>query len=501
MINPLSFTSRTFNTIYVDLKTKYPDKPEWWVVMLAGLFDILHWYLDAFANNTFLATAITPEAVDNLLAYIDYFRSTASCSSVVVEVTLSDSCPLPYTFPREQLKFAVVKPDQHFIQMEGIAEEVFTTATKNVTIFEGRTIFNQAVGVCDGSAFQEFDMPDIDYLGGSASVSIGATLESALPYTPVDFLVESESTDAVYRVIRLPNGFSRLRFGDGVTGKLPTPGHKVWVTARFGGGTKGNFLTSGAAINYAGASPYVTGTTFVSAAASGGGEEETIDTAREIAPPLIRVNSRAVTERDFELLSLKFSTGISRVKVLPSYYGSGTVGIHIVPTGGGDPSTPLKTALQNYLIPITTLGRVDVRVRTPNYQAQGISAGIKMKGTKPFATAQALGLTFMKILVSEMAIEIYNTYRREGIAAAVTKINAYYGNTYTSTDYPVIEKLLINVGQNLPNWGVSLNPGDIYQLLEAIPNVSYSEVYTPASTITIAEAITFTAGTMSLVQL
>ncbi len=494
MRNPLSFTARTFNTIFYDLKIKFPDKPEWFILMLCGLFDIAHWYLDATANNALLESAYTPEAVDNLLAYLDYYRAPGEAANGTVNVTLAAGTTLPHTVAASDLRATVVKPDKQGVSIEALASHTFNALTEAVTFHEGEAV-TSSLGISDGSAWQTFIMPRASYINGSGEIIINSQV-----WTEVDFLIESGPTDKVYRLIRFPDGFTRVRFGDGVTGAIPGA-YSIDFTGRFGGGTAGNFITSGSTIFYAGGDVAVESLAFVSAQFSGGAAEETMDNARFMAPQLLKVNERAVTENDYRLLSLRFNAGIARAKCFPGYYGVGTVGIHVIPTGGGNASGGLKTALQNYLIPRTPLGAVDVRVRDTNKVTQSITVGLKMRPGTNFTLAQNYAKVFLGMLVADFGEEIVNKYATSGVAEAVTLINSYFSMAFTSTNYAAISALLDLLTDNVSNWGTSLNIGDIFQVAESIPNVLYSTVSLPIAQVNLANDFTFTMGTITVTAL
>ena len=81
--NPIQYTSRTFLTVLNDINNdpELRDKPEWFKRMVAGSHDILSEYENAIANQSFLRTAFTREAVSDLLALIDYYLSPKQTSS------------------------------------------------------------------------------------------------------------------------------------------------------------------------------------------------------------------------------------------------------------------------------------------------------------------------------------------------------------------------------------------------------------------------------------
>ena len=80
---PISYTSRTFNTVLNDINNDplLVDTPNWWKRMLAGIVDVLSMYENAIANQSFLRTAFTRQAVMDLCALIDYFLLPKQTSS------------------------------------------------------------------------------------------------------------------------------------------------------------------------------------------------------------------------------------------------------------------------------------------------------------------------------------------------------------------------------------------------------------------------------------
>jgi hypothetical protein len=460
--------------------------------MLCGLFDIAHWYVDAMANNSLLESAYTPEAVDNLLAYIDYYRSPGQASNGDIAVTLVTGTSLPYTVAASDLKFTAQKPDKQAVFVEALAAHTFNALTETITVNEGERV-STSLGLSDGTtAWQTFVMPRESYISGSGEIIINSQV-----WSEVDYLVESGPTDKVYRLIRFPDGFTRVRFGDGITGAIPGA-YQIEFSGRFGGGSQGNFRTSGAQLFYAGGDAAVASAAYVSTQFSGGAEEETLDNARFIAPQLLKVNRRAVTENDYRLLALRFNVGIARAKCLPGYYGVGTVGLHIIPTGGGNASSGLKTALQNYLKPLTPLGQVDVRVRDSNFVTQSVTLGLKMRPGTNFTLASNYAKVFVGMLVADFGEEIINKYNSAGVAAAMDLINSYFGMSFTSTNFAALTALLDILVDNVSNWGTSLNPGDIFQVAESIPNVLYSTVTSPAVQINVPSDYTFKLGTITV---
>lgn len=82
-VNPLKYTSRTFNTILNDINNDddLVDTPNWYKYLIAGLGDSLSMWENADTNQSHLRTAFTRQAVFDLLELIDYAMSPKSTSS------------------------------------------------------------------------------------------------------------------------------------------------------------------------------------------------------------------------------------------------------------------------------------------------------------------------------------------------------------------------------------------------------------------------------------
>lgn len=81
--SPIKFTSRTFNTILNDINSdnELVDTPNWYKRLISGIGDCLSMWENATANQGFLRTAFTRQAVADLLELIDYQLGSPTTSS------------------------------------------------------------------------------------------------------------------------------------------------------------------------------------------------------------------------------------------------------------------------------------------------------------------------------------------------------------------------------------------------------------------------------------
>ena len=130
---------------------------------------------------------------------------------------------------------------------------------------------------------------------------------------------------------------ARLRFGDGVTGRLPVPKDTTSVTVdyRVGGGTAGN-LGGMLAWNVVG-QPALNAWNVVPAAS--GRDAETLDSVRLRAPHVLTSTQRAITAADFEELATqtpgttvaRAHAAVGRHPKFPNQLVPGAITVYLVP--------------------------------------------------------------------------------------------------------------------------------------------------------------------------
>lgn len=103
--NPIRYTSRTFTTILNDINSDpyLIDKPEWFKRIWAGVGDMLSMIENASANQSFLRTAFTRQAVIDLCEQIDYDLSPRIESSGEILFYIKGTASFPFTIARVDL--------------------------------------------------------------------------------------------------------------------------------------------------------------------------------------------------------------------------------------------------------------------------------------------------------------------------------------------------------------------------------------------------------------
>ena len=207
------------------------------------------------------------------------------------------------------------------------------------------------IGTSDGSDWQLFQLTQTPVAEGSVEITVTV---GAVPtqWAEIENLATSDPTDKVYELSRDSAGFVYARFGDGVTGAIPTIASTISSTYRVGGGTQGNVgaskITSLISTLVFGGSPVaITATNPLSA--SGGAEEMSLEDAKFFGPRSLRALGRAVTEDDYETLSLEVA-GVEEAKAvvrLPAVLRE--IDVYMLPSGGYVPAQALIDQVQAYL--------------------------------------------------------------------------------------------------------------------------------------------------------
>lgn len=150
--SPISFTSTDFTSVLNDINadSTLKDKPEWFKRIWAGVRDVLGVQINATANQSFLRTAFTRQAVADLCELIDYQIATYTTASGNLLFHLNaDSITFPKSLTIADLSATVASGSKRFEARAAITERATSAtfsasiATNKLTI-AGETFTNSA---------------------------------------------------------------------------------------------------------------------------------------------------------------------------------------------------------------------------------------------------------------------------------------------------------------------------------------------------------------------
>lgn len=586
MSNPVQYTSRTYLSILADINADadLADKPEWWKRIWAGIGDVLSVYLNAEANNLFLGTAFTRQAVTDLCALIDYQLGERSTSSGVVLFFLVSGVSFPKTLTlanlaaqtagslavaakRFEARASVVVSSQETgtftadhtterltvtrVFVTGEKVRLTTTGTLpaglalvtdyyaiyvsdtiikladslanaytgtvvaftdngsgthswnllsvRVTMYQQRTTDQYVAGRSDGATeWQEFDLGDKFVVRDTLVVTINSVQWTVLGTGSLaDTFVFSDPTDKHVRILYNADETAKLQFGDGTYGEIPG-NFDVYVDYAVGGGSDANAAAERVTI-YAGSDTDVEAVSNT-AAMTGGSDAESIETARILAPLLLKARDRFVTAEDGEALVLAYG-GLTQTRVNTNAFGVLSAQVVAVAAGGGNPSGAVKTALQQYLIDRSILESMDIRVEDATITATAVtSAGKVLAGYSWSGSVSGYFRLGWELFLTETGREILTEYDTNGVAAATTLINTIFGESFGAADAGQVTAYLEALTAR--SFGETIQESDAFGFIDAnCIGLDYMTITVPSFPIALADDEIATDGTLTLTEI
>ncbi|MBD1836294.1 baseplate J/gp47 family protein [Cyanobacteria bacterium FACHB-472] len=390
----IDYMARDYDSLLQSMRDQIPAKlPEWTdytseadfgnvlLELFAHMGDILSYYQDRIANESFLGTAQTRRSIIQHLRLIGYRLSTASPAAAKLVLTIPSTVTDVLTISKGDAFATKSQKDKRSVRFEYTRETPLqincatlpvdpTNPNKKIyadgiPVEEGRLVKDEVLGVSDGTPNQHFMLShagvilrsfnttqqvnqDILLLTKQGEIIETWRLRESLAFSREqqrDFILEIDEQDR-----------ATVIFGDGAFGFIPPSGRLIKVTYRVGGGAFGN--VSANTIQTIASAPQLTlvGAKVTNLAlASGGADRESIEHAVMHAPKVFRSLKRAVTADDYKALALDFN-GVSKVRAEPTNWN--TVTLYIAPEGGGQVSDVLESNLLAYFEdkrPITTI--------------------------------------------------------------------------------------------------------------------------------------------------
>ncbi|GHJ37423.1 putative baseplate assembly protein [Streptomyces sp. TS71-3] len=226
--------------------------------------------------------------------------------------------------------------------------EVFTVGG-TATAEHAEAVHDVPLGTSEGVAGQRFTLarPPV-LLDGEAPVVEVSTADGWETWTPVEHFGDSSPTDRHFLIDATTGEFSfppAVREPDGsirTYGAVPGKGARIRVPGyRTGGGSAGN-VARGAISVLRSSVPYVA-RVVNREAARGGVDGETVAEAKVRAPHVLRLQERAVTAGDYELIARQAAPSVARVRCLPAAADeAGAVRVLVVPDAVADEGDRLR---------------------------------------------------------------------------------------------------------------------------------------------------------------
>ena len=329
-----------------------------WLEIVSYVADVLFFYLDNQATQSYLQTASIRSSVELIAQQFGFVPATATSASGIATFTVTGAVTIPRGF-----KVQASNGEVFYVTN---AVTAVAAGTINANVLQGEIITEQFVAT--GLQSEEFDLQssliirDKDNIN-PADISPLLTVNGN-EYTLVSTLIRNNGTDTAAVEDSLGNiigGGGRvfllgtrtddtnfITFGDGIFGRKLQPGETVSVTYRSGGGTAGN-IAQGSLNTLVSSLPQVSAVTN-SADFSGGADEQSIEQLRQLIPASLRTLERAVAEQDYsDLLIANFSEVFTASTEVNLDDPGIDLNIYVVPQGSSITNISNNVLLRNKL--------------------------------------------------------------------------------------------------------------------------------------------------------
>ncbi|MFF9349055.1 putative baseplate assembly protein [Streptomyces sp. NPDC014734] len=329
--------------------------------------------------------------------------------------------------------------------------EVFTVGG-TADVEHAETVLDLPLGVSEGVAGQRFSVNRVPLLlDGEPPVVEVSSADGWQVWTAVEHFGSSRPDDQHVRIDAVSGEFAfppEVREPDGTMracGAVPEKGAQLRIPrCRTGGGAAGN-VARGAIDVLRSSVPYVASVNNREAA-RGGVDGETVENAKVRAPNILRVQERAVTAADHEVIAHEAAPSLRRVRCLPAAAGeAGAVRILVVPDAVPDEGGLLR--FEQLIPPDSVLSAVAARLDER-----------RLVGTRLVVEPPAYqGVTVVARLVAGGGD--VDRVRTEALAALFRRIDPLRGGA-DGTGWP---------------FGRPVQYGEVFAVLQGVPGVGLVE--------------------------
>ena len=443
--------------------------------LFAAIAEVLHYYVDNMARETFLSTARRYDSVVKHGALVDYHARAAIAATVDVILSRSitgNSIGAKLTIPQGTL-FTDSSGNSWLSARDVIWHSNVTTCKVPIIQHEKYTasaLNNMVIPTGDRVILNLGTLPNGKYYEqGSMSLQIGGET-----WVLVDTFAKSKPTDKHFMVSVDEALNPYIMFGDGTFGKKPAAGAKItnvvfYLTNGTQGNVKSNTITSVPSI----ISSSITDATVSNAYDAGGGSNyENFIMLKEHIPLSVKTLGVAITKEDFESLAMLVD-GVNKAKA--DYECGRKLTVYISPDGGAVASSELINRVYDLLsqrAPMTTWLKVKSAGKVQ------IILEMDVTGKKSYKTAE---------IQTQILTALYNAYSPEqaqiGGSVRLSDIYALIDNLST-VDYLHLTKFYIKPWPTTLYGNKELNLGQ-FKLNKAKGSMTYYITFNSSTTFTV----------------
>lgn len=443
--------------------------------LFAAIAEVLHYYVDNMARETFLPTARRYDSVVKHGALVDYHARAAIAATVDVTLSRSitgNSIGAKLTIPQGTL-FTDSSGNSWLSARDVTWYSNVTTCKVPIVQHEKYTVSalnNMIIPTGDRVIINLGTLPNGKYYEqGSMSLQIGGET-----WVLVDTFAKSKPTDKHFMVSVDEALNPYIMFGDGTFGKKPAAGAKItnvvfYLTNGTQGNVKSNTITSVPSV----ISSSITDATVSNAYDAGGGSNyENFTMLKEHIPLSVKTLGVAITKEDFESLAMLVD-GVNKAKA--DYECGRKLTVYISPDGGAVASSELINRVYNLLsqrAPMTTWLKVKSAGKVQ------IILEMEVTGKKSYKTPE---------IQTQILTALYNAYSPEqaqiGGSVRLSDIYALIDNLST-VDYLHLTKFYIKPWPTTIYGNKELNLGQ-FKLNKAKGSMTYYITFNSSTTFTV----------------
>jgi uncharacterized phage protein gp47/JayE len=447
--------------------------------LFAAIAEVLHYYVDNMARETFLPTARRYDSVVKHGALVDYHARAAIAATVDVTLSRSitgNSIGAKLTIPQGTL-FTDSSGNSWLSARDVTWYSNVTTCKVPIVQHEKYTasaLNNMIVPTGDRVIINLGTLPNGKYYEqGSMSLKIGGET-----WVLVDTFAKSKPTDKHFMVSVDEALNPYIMFGDGTFGKKPSAGAKItnvvfYLTNGTQGNVKSNTITSVPSV----ISSSITDATVSNAYDAGGGSNyENFTMLKEHIPLSVKTLGVAITKEDFESLAMLVD-GVNKAKA--DYECGRKLTVYISPDGGAVASSELINKVYNLLsqrAPMTTWLKVKSAGKVQ------IILEMEVTGKKSYKTPE---------IQTQILMALYNAYSPEqaqiGGSVRLSDIYALIDNLST-VDYLHLTKFYIKPWPTTIYGNKELNLGQ-FKLNKAKGSMTYYITFNSSTTFTVRSVL------------
>jgi len=403
----------------------------------------LAYYLSMVVNESFMSSAIKRASVVSRAKEIGYVpRSRKSSRAVVTLQLFPGDSPTSITIPKgTQFNTSVDGKQYTFSTREVYIVPRSTNGSyilRDVTIVEGEPLFMRyTVGTDPVGKFYPIPNSGVDTDELIVKIQVSSSDSRLSVFKRYDDFNTLNPDSAVYFLQENFEEKTEIYFGDGVIGKALTPGNIIIIDY---------LISSGSAPNGANAFSLVeriagyTGTKItVTSSASGGSEEESIDSIKFSAPLHYEAQNREITKNDYESIILRDYPSAQSVRVWggeendPPQYGR--VFVSIKPKDGLVISEASKSYLVNTIISKRNTVGFETIIVDPEYIHLLVNSTIKYKSVTTSDSAAQIANTVISAIKEFADLELnqfQNSFRYSKFVKAIDSSHPAILNNLTS---------------------------------------------------------------------